>query len=254
MLEASSDTGCQVSRQVGGDSRDSLQVQAVVESPRGFALSSQHVARAGSAADAALQHDETEEGHEVWLHVYDLGPVTGKLNEFILKGANLGAFHCGVEVLGDEWSFQGFHDAWDDDTLPGIFNNHPAMHPDFIYRESVCLGRTRLSEEAIDFVLDSMTESWPANSYHVVSRNCVTFAEEFTKALQVPEPFPGWVRGAIDAGKQPTLFAIADYGWSWFKWYCQKQAESEAEPVEQKDPWGRPIPKEHLQKGEAKPA
>jgi len=28
----------------------------------------------------------------------------------VLRSANLGAFHCGVEVLGDEWFF-AYHDS-----------------------------------------------------------------------------------------------------------------------------------------------
>lgn len=171
-------------------------------------------------------------GHEVWLHVYDLGPVTGRLNEFVLRGANLGAFHCGVEVLENEWCFQGFHDAWDDPTLSGVIRNEPRLHPGYVYRESIFMGDCPFSEEDIDNVIDDMMDTWPANSYHLLTRNCVTFAEEFSAALNVPEPFPTWVRGAADAGKSPALFAIADYGWSWFKWWSKRQAEKEAEELE----------------------
>merc|ERR1719454_1033315 len=75
-------------------------------------------------------------------------------------------------------------------------------------------------------------EEWPANRYHIVSRNCVTFAEELTTALQAPQPFPTWVRGAIDAAKAPAIYAIADYGWEWFKWWSKRQAEQEAAEME----------------------
>jgi len=182
-------------------------------------------ARAGSIGSATSALDRQR---EVWVHVYDMGPVTGRLNQFVLRGANLGAFHVGVEVLGEEWSFQGFHDAWDDDTLCGVLRNPPRNHPDYLYRESVCLGMTPLDEDGVDAVVDKMMEEWPANTYHIVSRNCVTFAEELTKALSVPEEFPAWVRGAIDAAKAPGIFAIADYGWEWFKWYCKRQCEQDA--------------------------
>jgi len=178
--------------------------------------------------DNIISWDSEVEEHEVWLHVYDLGPVTGRLNEFVLRGANLGAFHCGIEVLGDEWSFQGFHDAWDDPTLSGVVRNEPRLHPAYIYRESLFMGVSPLDKHSIDYVLDSMMEEWPANMYHIVSRNCVTFAEEFAKALQAPEEFPPWVRGAMDACKQPTIKAIADYGWSVFKEWSRRQAEQEA--------------------------
>jgi hypothetical protein len=168
---------------------------------------------------------------KVWLHIYDLGPVTRNLNDYILTEASLGAFHCGVEVLGDEWAFQGFHDAWDDDTISGVVRNEPRSHPGYEFRDSICLGDSPLDEDEIDTVIDEFMDSWPANGYHLVARTCVTFAEEFSKALYCPEPFPEWVKGAADAGKQPLVFAIADYGWSWFKWWSQRQMALEAEAL-----------------------
>jgi len=185
--------------------------------------------RGGGAMRRAVATSlESEQGHSIWLHVYDLGHLSGQLNEYVLRGVNLGAFHCGVEVLGEEWSFQGFHDAWDDPTLTGMVRNDPRQHPEFIYRESINMGKTELEEKAIDMILDDLMEKWPANGYHIVTRNCVTFAEEFCNILMVPKPFPAWVRGAIDAGKSPAVFAVADYAWSAFKWWCQRSAEQEA--------------------------
>merc|ERR1712204_81483 len=83
------------------------------------------------------------------------------------------------------------------------------------------------NEEGITIVLDNLMDEWPACEYHVVAKNCVTFAEEFAKALDVPGPFPTWVRGAIDACKSPGLEAITNYGWSWFRWWSKKQMEQE---------------------------
>lgn len=168
------------------------------------------------------------EDHQVWLHVYDLGPVTGRLNE-VLRGANLGAFHCGVEVLGDEWSFQGYYDAWDDPTLTGLVRNEPRSHESYIYRESVFLGSSPCTADEIDQVVDDMTEAWPASSYHVVTKNCINFAMEFTAKLRVPQEFPDWVGGMADAGKTSALLPIADYGWSWFKWWSKRWVDKEDE-------------------------
>ncbi|CAE7238957.1 egt-2 [Symbiodinium sp. CCMP2456] len=42
----------------------------------------------------------------IWLHVYDLGQMTAKLNTFMLRSMGIGAYHVGVEVLGDEWYFR----------------------------------------------------------------------------------------------------------------------------------------------------
>jgi len=160
----------------------------------------------------------------VWLHVYDLGPLVGRLNELILRGANLGAFHCGVEVLGVEWSFQGFHGAWDDPTISGVVWNEPRLHPSFMYRESVALGYTPLGREAVSQVLDRLRREWSASSYHLVSHNCLGFAEEFLNALEASEILPEWVRGAADACRMPCVGAIANCGWHWFEWWSRKQS------------------------------
>merc|ERR1719183_3376256 len=43
-------------------------------------------------------------GFPVWIHVYDLGHVS----KWVLNSwTSLGAYHCGVELLGIEVSFQG---------------------------------------------------------------------------------------------------------------------------------------------------
>lgn len=160
---------------------------------------------------------------EVWLHVYDLGPLTGHLNELILRGANLGAFHCGVEVLGIEWSFQGFHGAWDDPTISGVVWNEPRRHLVFPYCESVALGHTPLSREAVRKVLDKLRREWSASSYHLVSHNCLGFAEEFANALEASELVPTWVRGASDAFRLPCVGALASCGWHWFEWWSRRR-------------------------------
>jgi len=134
----------------------------------------------------------------VWLHVYDLNvALKYLLNTWAFSHlAGLGAFHCGIEVLGAEWSFQADPYCQDDgfDTT-GLMCAPPKGHPVHIYRESVCLGKSTLAVHIIWQVLLRLEQKWPAKGYHVVHRNCTDFAEEFVAALAVPEPFPGWVRG-----------------------------------------------------------
>jgi len=176
----------------------------------------------------ATSETSSQQGNEVWIHVYELGRVVRRLNKMVLRPANLGAFHCGLEVLGSEWSFRCFDFAWDDPTMSGVIRNEPRIHPAYLYRESVMLGHTPLSERAIESLLHIIKEEWPANSYHMVSRNCVTFAEMFAQSLQAPEPFPSWVRGAMDACKAPPLKAISNCAWSWLKWWSKRKAEQGA--------------------------
>jgi hypothetical protein len=136
------------------------------------------------------------------------------LNDSFLRDSNLGAYHCGVEVLGDEWSYMGFHDAWDNPNISGVVQNEPRKHRTYLFKETVYMGETHLAEEDVDHVIERMMDTWPACKYHIVTNNCTDFARELLKQLKCPLPFPDWVRGAADAGASPELFPFADYAWS----------------------------------------
>lgn len=164
-------------------------------------------------------------GHEVWLHVYDLDSYTAKLNDYALRPLGVGAFHCGVEVLLDEWFF-----ACGDSSFSGVLCNEPKGHQVHVYKESICMGASPLTEDGVKTVLGEAMDDWPANSYHPIHRNCINFAEELCKRLKVPEAFPAWIRGAPDAGKNPLLLPIADWGWRWIQWYNAEPPEKQEEP------------------------
>jgi hypothetical protein len=148
-------------------------------------------------------------GHLVLLHMYNLGPFTAWLNESVLKKANLGAFHCGIEVLGKEFSF-----GYCDSAKSGVRCSEPRAHRRFIFKESLCMGPSLLLKEQIIEELTSLSLAWPANSYHPLTRNCVHFARALLAALGAPGPFPDWVDGAADAARcSALLYPIADWGW-----------------------------------------
>ncbi|CAK0886344.1 unnamed protein product, partial [Prorocentrum cordatum] len=77
----------------------------------------------------------------VTLHVYSLG----KSRQMVVVNALLstvgsGAYHCGVEVHGREWSFRGT-----DDRKTGIFSCTPKRCSDHTWHTSVPMGSVRLS-------------------------------------------------------------------------------------------------------------
>lgn len=154
--------------------------------------------------------------HEVYLNVYDLDQFTGKLNDFALRKAGMGAFHCGVEILGNEWFF-----AWGDpsSTETGVLYSEPRGHQVHVFNESISMGFSPLTEDEVNNVILAAMEAWPGSSYHIVHRNCAHFAEDLLRRLQCLEPFPTWVRGGAEtAGKHPVLQPIAEWGWSWMRW------------------------------------
>lgn len=170
------------------------------------------------------------QGHEVWLHIYDIDNFTANLNRAVLHSANLGAYHAGIEVLGDEWFF-----AWGESDASGVFGIEPKKHQVHVYNQSIFLGLSPLSDYAIREVIADMMDNWPGNSYHPITRNCVDFAQELIKLLQCPESFPTWARGAVDAGKSPSLLPIMDFAWQMVKWW-KKRSESGAESASQMNP------------------
>jgi len=170
--------------------------------------------------------------HEVWLHIYDLNETTGFLNDWLLRPMNSGLFHCGVEVLGTEWFF-----AWGATSYSGVHCNSPRMHSVHVYKESVCMGTSALSSSKIESALATLQDTWPECSYHPIEKNCVTFAEAMVAALRVPEPFPVWVRGAADVGKNRLLFPVADFGWRTLKrWLQEPDEETMTEPLAPSEP------------------
>jgi len=141
----------------------------------------------------ACSHVNT--GFDVWLHIYDLGPLSKwMINSWSSKQSGLGMFHCGVEVLGVEWSFQAMLDC-ETEEMTGVMCHTPKSHPRHVYRESVWLGDSPLCANEICKLLARLERDWPAMSYHFLRHNCTDFAEALSSALNVPTPYPSWTHG-----------------------------------------------------------
>jgi hypothetical protein len=178
-----------------------------------------------------------ESNPDVWLHIYHCDPYTGFLNRHLLKNAEIGIYHAGVEVYGEEWSFQYFEDTWNDPSVSGLIRCMPKRMTDYEYQESINLGPTPLSEEDVDQILLALHYEWPACSYHLTHNNCLTFAEHFAKKLQVPNDFPAWLKGILEASRQSqSVDAIVDYSWSWVKWYMIRKHQQVEEEIQAPPP------------------
>jgi len=137
-------------------------------------------------------------GFPVWVHVYDLGKVSKLLlnNCLLARQGSWGAFHCGLEVLGIEFSFQAIANCHrENDTTSGVTWHLPKSHPRHIYRESLWLGTTSLGMAEILSLLERLEKEWLARNYHCLRNNCTDFAAKLAILLQVSRPFPRWVHG-----------------------------------------------------------
>lgn len=146
----------------------------------------------------AAAKDHGPEKVPVYLSIYDLGHVSRwTLNSLLPPKNGAGVFHCGVEVIGFEFSFEGIQDSEKGDAMSGLTWHKPRSHPRHVYRESVFLGNSGLTAPEVVQLLRRLEHKWLAFEYHFLSRNCTDFAQEFATQLRTQEPlsFPTWVHG-----------------------------------------------------------
>uniref|UniRef100_A0A7S1L4S3 PPPDE domain-containing protein n=1 Tax=Alexandrium catenella TaxID=2925 RepID=A0A7S1L4S3_ALECA len=194
--------------------RDLVHAEAPVAAtewpPAGFveevAMAALEASTEGKAAVPALPRTKKSKGHPVWVHVYDLGQVSRLvLNSWAVQGGGPGgAFHCGLEVLGVEFSFQAISSCQEEDNTTGVTWHYPKSHPRHVYRESIWLGFSPLKVSEIGSVLEHLELTWLARDYHCLRNNCTDFAEQLALELRSPRPFPRWVHGVA---KSPFLKA-----------------------------------------------
>jgi len=136
----------------------------------------------------------------VLVRVYDLGTtfVTRWHNEVT---TNYGAFHTGVEVYGREWSFGMTFD----NISTGVTSNLPCKNTDHVFRETLSMGYTTLSEKQVKVVIEEMRRIWKGHTYNVLSRNCHNFSDTLCQKLGVAR-LPGWVNDLASTGAQTVEY------------------------------------------------
>eukprot|EP01069_Polyplicarium_translucidae_P003334 Polyplicarium_translucidae@DN2278_c1_g1_i1.p1 len=122
----------------------------------------------------------------VFLNVYDLDPVAARINR-VVRGWNTGAFHAGVEVYDIEFAFGRTADS-----IPGITMTPPRRHPFHIYRETVFMGFTHLTCGEVTGLISALSSQWLGDTYHILTKNCINFADLLTCLLGVGS-VPPWV-------------------------------------------------------------
>lgn len=130
----------------------------------------------------------------VTLNVYDLG-TGGKMQALnsVLSNIGTGAFHCGVEVYGREFSFQYISKG------TGMFECQPKQCSQHTFRESVDMGTTLLSEAEVCELIHHMRKEWPGKSYVLLTRNCCHSCEEICLRLGVGS-IPWWTTSLAATG------------------------------------------------------
>eukprot|EP00931_Biecheleriopsis_adriatica_P094156 TRINITY_DN67840_c0_g1_i1.p1 TRINITY_DN67840_c0_g1~~TRINITY_DN67840_c0_g1_i1.p1 ORF type:complete len:337 (+),score=79.56 TRINITY_DN67840_c0_g1_i1:70-1080(+) len=151
-------------------------------------------ARGTAQASSAASLPEGADG-VVWLHIYDAtGTEAVQALNRVFRALGTGAFHAGVEVYGQEWSF-----GFTEDGGSGIFSCDPTECGEHVYREPVAMGRTALSKEVVEKLIEDMAETWLGRDYDLLHNNCCHFSDNFCRRLGVGS-VPEWVTNLAGAG------------------------------------------------------
>eukprot|EP00930_Biecheleria_cincta_P028349 TRINITY_DN19786_c0_g1_i1.p1 TRINITY_DN19786_c0_g1~~TRINITY_DN19786_c0_g1_i1.p1 ORF type:complete len:280 (-),score=37.11 TRINITY_DN19786_c0_g1_i1:16-732(-) len=125
----------------------------------------------------------------VKVNIYDIG-TSGRSSivNTMLRPFGAGAFHCGVEVYGLEWSFSDIAtDLAKDVTMlrSGVFSSWPKNCKGHRYSETVEMGLTQKTEVQVLMMISKMEEQWQVATYDVLRKNCCHFVDELCVRLGV---------------------------------------------------------------------
>eukprot|EP00435_Cladocopium_sp_Y103_P019850 s2830_g4.t2 len=122
----------------------------------------------------------------VYLHIYNLGS-SGQMSfvNTVLKPFDSGAFHCGVEVYGLEWSFSDILEVNGERSRTGVFSSWPKLSPGHQFVETVNMGCTNKTEVQVLYTVAQMEADWPISEYNILRKNCCHFADALCKELGV---------------------------------------------------------------------
>mmetsp|Transcript_113009 Transcript_113009/g.326557 ORF Transcript_113009/g.326557 Transcript_113009/m.326557 type:complete len:247 (+) Transcript_113009:85-825(+) len=134
----------------------------------------------------------------VTLHIYNLGSNTQAVNSMLRK-IGTGAFHCGVEVYGIEWSFSDVDRPSGAKGETGVFCCPPRQCDGHSYCESIPMGATSMVEAEVLELLLELKREWLVSNYDTLRKNCCHFCEEFCQRLGVGS-LPHWVKNLANVG------------------------------------------------------
>jgi len=149
----------------------------------------------GATTSTRKEPEEVSEPTPVILHIYNVGTSSEvRAMNKILRVLGTGAFHCGVEVYSNEWSYRGAGYG-----LPGVFSRRPKDCEGHVYSESVKMGMTVLPRRHVHDVIRVLSREWPGHKYDLLKFNCCHFCNAFCQLLGVGR-IPTWITNLAGTG------------------------------------------------------
>lgn len=185
----------------------------------------------GEGPESTVEASDTEDcvaPNMVRLNVYDLHRSLSTLNDFLQEVWEGGLYHVGVEVFGLEYMYsagesqvgrripanRGF--AAKQEQTTGILWHKPRRHGFHSYKKSIDMGLTRIPFREVVQLIAIMSDQWRPMDYNIMNKNCVHFADAFTRALgvgAVPTMFLGFKVAPALAPPDNSLTSALGSAW-----------------------------------------
>mmetsp|Transcript_2397 Transcript_2397/g.4733 ORF Transcript_2397/g.4733 Transcript_2397/m.4733 type:complete len:377 (+) Transcript_2397:69-1199(+) len=123
----------------------------------------------------ALPENAVADPSRVLATVYEIGgPLTNILSTSVAKPLPL-IPHVGIRVHGVEYFYSDHIEYRTVPVMKEMLGDRPQVTLD--------LGKTSLTPEEVQKVVDSLESDWTADDYHVFDKNCVHFADVLAKRV-----------------------------------------------------------------------
>jgi len=150
---------------------------------------------AAHAKPGEYQEPVLPEGQlEVRISVYKLS-FTGMALADSIFGGLAGAYHSGLVVAGEEWSFGGH----EDERKTGCYRSHPELNDEYMFYKRIIMGRINGSKEQVMRKARSLVlrPEWTGPQYDLIERNCNHFTSDFCW-LVMGKRIPDWINQTAD--------------------------------------------------------
>lgn len=123
---------------------------------------------------------------EVAIHVYDISPNNDSLYPW-----GLGFYHSGVVIGGQEYTF----------SQSGVFSHPPRgiSQSDAKFREMIRMGTFNGTSSDVQRIIDDLKQDFLGPDYHIMNKNCNSFADAFVRKL-IGKPLPSYINRMANIG------------------------------------------------------
>jgi hypothetical protein len=115
-------------------------------------------------------------------------------------------FHSGLGISPIGMSCQSSWEytfAGDSHNRTGVFDQKDRVPADFAaHYESIDMGEFEMAPMQYHNIVQQLKQQWPANSYHLLWRNCNHFCEEVLKCFCVGKRAPAYINALANSARQ----------------------------------------------------